>query len=262
MTSTGSPPGPPLLQGKTAIITGASAGIGRAAAQVFAAHGARLVLADIDTEGGKGTLALVEQRGGQAVFVATDVTVPDQVDAMVDAAVRNFGRLDCAFNNVGIDGDCVALAESTDGNWRRVIDVNLTGAYLCMRAELRVMAAQQAGSVVNTSSIAGLVGINIGLSAYAAAKHGVVGLTKAAALEYADKNIRINAVCPGAVRTELLDHVIRSGGLTEETARGLQPLGRLGAPDEIAQAAAWLCSDHASFVTGIAMPVDGGATCG
>ncbi|WP_172381860.1 glucose 1-dehydrogenase [Streptomyces sp. MNP-20] len=251
-----------LLEGKVAVVTGAAAGIGRAAAQVFSAHGARLVLADIDAEGGEGTVALVEQNGGKAVFLSTDVTVADQVDAMVEAAMRTFGRLDCAFNNVGIDGDSAPLAESTDSNWQRVTDVNLTGMYLCMRAELRVMAAQQAGSVVNTSSIAGLVGVNMGLSAYTAAKHGVVGLTKAAALEYADKNIRVNAVCPGAVRTALLDHVIRSGALTEEQARGLQPLGRLGAPHEIAQAAAWLCSDHASFVTGIAMPVDGGATCG
>ncbi|QCX74753.1 2,5-dichloro-2,5-cyclohexadiene-1,4-diol dehydrogenase [Streptomyces sp. YIM 121038] len=251
-----------LLEGKVAVVTGAAAGIGRAAAQVFSAHGARLVLADIDAEGGEGTVALVEQNGGKAVFLSTDVTVADQVDAMVEAAMRTFGRLDCAFNNVGIDGDSAPLAESTDSNWQRVTDVNLTGTYLCMRAELRVMAVQQAGSVVNTSSIAGLVGVNMGLSAYTAAKHGVVGLTKAAALEYADKNIRVNAVCPGAVRTALLDHAIRSGALTEEQARGLQPLGRLGAPHEIAQAAAWLCSDHASFVTGIAMPVDGGATCG
>ncbi|MFE0172367.1 glucose 1-dehydrogenase [Streptomyces sp. NPDC059002] len=252
----------PLLEGKTAIITGAAAGIGRAAAQVFAAHGARLVLADVDARGGEDTLVLVEQAGGKAVFVETDVTVTDQVDAMVETAVRTFGRLDCAFNNAGTDGDSVPLAQSTDSNWQHVIDVNLTGTYLCMRAELRVMSAQQAGSVVNTSSIAGLVGVNMGLSAYTAAKHGVVGLSKAAALEYAHKNIRVNAVCPGAVRTDLLDHVIRSGALTEEAARGLQPLDRLGAPPEIAQAAAWLCSDQASFVTGVAMPVDGGATCG
>lgn len=249
------------LEGKVAVITGAAAGIGRAAAQVFAAQGARLILADIDAEGGEETVTLVEKAGGNAVFLPTDVTVPDQVEAMVAAAVEHFGRLDCAFNNAGLDGESRPLAESTEENWHKVIGVNLTGVYLCLRAEIRQMAEQGGGAVVNTSSIAGVVGVNMGLSAYTAAKHGAVGITKAAALEYADRNIRVNVICPGAVRTRMLDHAIRSGALSDEQARGLQPLGRLGTPQEIAHTAAWLCSDQASFITGVVLPADGGATC-
>jgi NAD(P)-dependent dehydrogenase (short-subunit alcohol dehydrogenase family) len=249
-----------LLEDKTAVITGASAGIGRAAAQVFAAHGAQLVLADIDTDGGAETVALVEQAGGTAIFVAADMTSADQIDAMVDTAVRHFGHLDCAFNNAGINGQAALLADGTEENWEEVIGVNLKGVWLCLRAELRRMSA--GGAIVNTASAAGLVGVGVGLSPYVASKHGVVGLTRAAALEYASSNIRINAVCPAVVRTQMLDGLIQRGVLTENQARGYQPLDRLGRPEEIAQTAAWLCSDEASFITGHAMAVDGGMTAG
>lgn len=250
-----------LLAGKTALITGASSGIGRAAAQVFSAHGAQVLLADIDSKGGQKTVELVERAGGRAHFITTDVRQPDEVAAMVEAAVTYFGRLDCAFNNAGIDGQIKPLAESTMENWQDVIGVNLTGVWLCMRAEIRQMSAT-GGAIVNTSSLAGLVGVGLGISAYVAAKHGVVGLTRAAALECASQEIRVNAICPGVVRTPMLDEAIRLGALSEEQARAMQPLDRIGRPDEIGQAAAWLCSDHASFITGQALAADGGATAG
>ncbi|MEV0500773.1 glucose 1-dehydrogenase [Streptomyces spectabilis] len=250
----------PLLEGKAIAITGASAGIGRACARLFAEQGARLVLADIDTEGGKETLQITKEAGADAVFVRTDVSDAEQVDAMVHAAVETYGGLDGALNNAGSDGTPTPLADSTEENWNHVLDVNLKAVWLCMRAEVRLMAARGGGAIVNTSSLAGIVGVNMGLTAYSAAKHGVVGLTRSAALEYATQNIRVNAICPGAIRTQMLDHAIASGALSEEQARTLQPLNRLGRPDEAAQAVAWLLSDHSSFITGHALPVDGGAT--
>jgi NAD(P)-dependent dehydrogenase (short-subunit alcohol dehydrogenase family) len=249
-----------LLQGKTAVITGAASGIGAAAARVFMTHGASVVLADIDDEGGQRVTEGVTKAGGQAVFVRADVTAAADVAAMVKIAVRTFGRLDCAFNNAGIDGQVAPLHESRQENWNQVLGVNLTGVWLCLKHEIEQMLKQGGGTIVNTASVAGLVGVNMTLAPYVAAKHGVVGLTKAAALEYAARRIRVNAVCPATVRTEMVDSLIQQGHLSEPKIVDNHPLGRAATPTEIAEAAAWLCSDASAFTTGHAMAVDGGWT--
>ena len=244
------------------MITGAASGIGAAAAMVFAGHGARVVLGDIDEKGGHETAARVNQNGGEAVFVPADVTSARDVADLVRATVDRFGQLDCALNNAGVDGVVTPLHESTEENWQQVLAVNLTGVWLCLKYEIGQMLESGSGAVVNVSSVAGVVGFGQGMSAYVAAKHGVVGLTRAAALEYATRGIRVNAICPAAVRTAMLDDSIRQGVVTEEQAGALQPMRRIGEPTEIAETAAWLCSDAASFVTGHAMAVDGGLTAG
>jgi NAD(P)-dependent dehydrogenase (short-subunit alcohol dehydrogenase family) len=251
-----------LLSGKTALITGAASGIGAAAAMVFAGHGARVMLADIDAEGGRETASTVEEHGGESFFVQADMRSEQDVAGMVQATVERFGRLDCAFNNAGIDGKIESLHECTRENWEQVIAVNLTGVWLCLKYEIRQMLDQGGGSIVNTSSAAGLVGLPHGLAAYVAAKHGVIGVTRAAALEYVTRGVRVNAICPGAVRTPMLDDLINKGLLSEEDACAIEPIGRLASPAEVAEAAAWLCSDAASYVTGHPMPVDGGMTAG
>jgi NAD(P)-dependent dehydrogenase (short-subunit alcohol dehydrogenase family) len=242
-----------MLADKVVLVTGAGSGIGRAAARVFAAHGARLLLADIDGDTCEETAAMVD-----AVAVTADVSIEDDVAAMVDAAITAYGRLDGAFNNAGVDGTFAPVVESTVDNWQEVMAVNLTGVWLCMRAEIRRMLASGGGAIVNTSSTGGLVGMGHGIAAYVAAKHGVVGLTKAAALEYATHGIRINAVCPGTVRTGMYEQVVATGVVTEEEIAAMQPINRPADAEEIAEAAAWLLSDHASFVTGQALAVDGG----
>ncbi|MEU6709620.1 glucose 1-dehydrogenase [Streptomyces wuyuanensis] len=247
-----------ILKDKVAIITGAARGIGRSSAVHFARHGARLLLADLDSEPGEEVAELVRREGGEAAFVRTDVSDAQDVEALVATALQLYGRLDCAFNNAGIDGEASPLSESSEENWDLVTAVDLKGVWLCLKYELRAMVQQGGGSIVNAASAAGTVGLDYGLSAYVAAKHGVIGLTRAAALEYATQGIRVNAVCPGTVRTTMLDDAIRDGIVTEEGAASLQPMRRLGKPKEIARAAAWLCSDQASFITGHAMAVDGG----
>lgn len=248
-----------MLEGKIALITGASSGIGRGAAIVFAGYGARLVLADIDVEGGEETAAEVQRAGGEAIFVKTDVTSAGEVEALVAGAVARYGRLDCAFNNAGVEGAAGPTAECSEENWSRVLDVNLKGVWLCMKHEIRQMLLQGGGVIVNTSSGAGLSGV-AGLPAYVASKHGVVGLTRAAALEYARSNIRVNAVCPGAVRTPMIENIIHRGLTTEVRLGG--PIGRLGTPEEVGEAVAWLCSSRASFMIGHALSVDGGTGAG
>ncbi|HEV2784244.1 MAG TPA: SDR family oxidoreductase [Actinophytocola sp.] len=247
-----------LLEGKVAIITGAASGIGRGAAMVFARHGARLVLGDIDEAGGEETAKAATEAGTEALFVRTDVTSASDVEAMVRTAMDRFGGLDCAFNNAGIEGAQQPLAESTEDTWDQVNAVNLKGVWLCLRSEVALMLRSGGGAIVNTSSVAGLVGIPFGLSAYTASKHGVIGLTKAAALEYATAGIRVNAICPGGIRTAMFDRALSAGIVTVEQAAALQPVNRLGTPEEVGQTVAWLCSDESSFITGHAMAVDGG----
>ncbi len=247
-----------ILDGKVAIITGAGSGIGRAASRVFAREGAKLVLADWIETGGAETLRIVQDLGAEAVFAKTDVSRREDVDALVAKAVTAFGRLDCAFNNAGIEGASAVTHECTEENWSKVIAVDLTGVWLCMRAEIAQMLKQGGGgAIVNTSSGAGLAGVR-GMPAYVAAKHGVAGLTKAAAVEYGRHNIRVNAVCPGPIRTPMMARLLGERPDAEQRFTRGGPLKRLGEAEEIAETVAWLCSDRASYVTGVPMPVDGG----
>jgi len=247
------------LEGKTALVTGGGSGIGRAASLAYAKEGARVVVADVNVEGGEETVLMIKEAGGEAILVHADVSKPKDTQAMVDQAVEAFGSLDCAFNNAGIGGgrDRLLTADYLEEDWDRVISINLKGVWLCMKAEIPQMLKQGGGAIVNTASIAGLVGLT-GTIAYVAAKHGVTGLTKAAAMEYAKSGIRVNAVCPGYIQTPLVQGIFdRIEGYRERVA-ARHPMDRLGEPEEIAQAVVWLSSDAASFVTGHNMPVDGG----
>ncbi len=246
-----------LLSGKIAVITGAASGIGRGSALVFAKHGAKVAVADVNVQGGEETVELVRQAGGEAFFIQADVSNKEQTVAMVGKVVERWGRLDCALNNAGIDGSMGATADCTEENWQNIIAVNLTGVFLCMKYEIQQMLKQGGGAIVNIASVAGLVGYP-GLPAYVASKHGVVGLTKNAAIEYAKQGIRVNAVCPGAIRTPMLEDAIRQGLIPEDQLASVAPIGRLGLPEEIGEAAAWLCSEKSSFMMGQAVPVDGG----
>ena len=247
-----------ILEGKVALITGAGSGIGRATAKIFAREGAKLVLADVVEDGGKQTLAMVADTGKDAIFVKTDVSKQEDVDALIAKAVEVYGRIDCAFNNAGIEGKNGLTHECERDNWDRVIAINLTGVWLCMKAEIAQMLKQgKGGAVVNTSSGAGLVGF-AGQAAYVASKHGVNGLTKVAALDYGARGIRVNAICPGTARTPMVDAAIRYDPSIDEQLKALHPIGRIGEASEIAEAAVWLCSPAASFVLGVALPVDGG----
>jgi len=245
------------LDGKIALVTGGSSGIGRAAALAFAREGAKVVIADILIEGSEETVQIIEKSGGQAIFFRTDVSKSAEVEALIKKTAETCGRLDCAFNNAGIGGGRAATAECTEEEWDRVMNINLKGVWLCMKYEIQRMLEQGGGAIVNTASVAGLVGFQ-NTPAYVASKHGVVGLTKAAALEYATFGIRINAVCPGVIRTPMIDRVVAARPKMEEVYTAMHPVGRLGEPEEIAEAVVWLCSDAASFVTGHAMVVDGG----
>ncbi len=248
------------MEGKVALITGAGSGIGREAALVFAREGAKVMVADINEKGGEETVGLVKQMGGDARFVRCNVAKGPEVEAMVKATVSAYGRLDAAFNNAGVEGDTRAtIISCTEENFDLNIAVNLKGVWWCMKYEIEQFLRQDSpGAIVNTSSLAGIVGVPRG-NAYVAAKHGVIGLTKTGALEYARKNIRVNAVCPGAIETPMLDRIAGGTEKGYEAMRRMEPVGRLGKPSEIAEAAMWLCSDRASFVTGLAMSVDGGS---
>ena len=247
-------------QAPVALVTGASSGIGKATALAFAREGYVTVLADVHEEEGQASAEECQREGAQCRFVSCDVSDEASVQNLVREVVSSFGRLDAAFNNAGIEGEQAPTGECTTANFDRVIAVNLRGVFLCMREELRQMVRQDSGgAIVNTSSVAGLIGLP-GIAAYDASKHGIVGLTRTAALEYAQQKIRVNAVCPGAIQTPMLDRFMggRPGG-REEMVR-TEPIGRIGTPEEIASAVVWLCSDKASFVTGQAIAVDGGWT--
>ena len=246
-----------LLEGKVALVTGGAMGIGKTTAQIFAREGARVVVVDIVTEGGEETVQLIKEAGGDALFVKCDVTNSKDVEAMVIKAVDTYGRLDCAFNNAGIaiPGTTVECSEE---DWDRVLSVNLKGVWLCMKYEISRMLTQGGGVIVNTSSVGGLVGTP-GIAAYTASKHGVVGLTRTAALEHVTAGIRVNAVCPGSVPTPMLDPVVNHPEL-KAMLESKHPMGRFATTEEIAEAVIWLCSDRASYVTGVAFPVDGAVT--
>jgi NAD(P)-dependent dehydrogenase (short-subunit alcohol dehydrogenase family) len=240
----------------TALVTGAASGIGRATAERFAEAGANVVAADLDREGAEATAAALRDAGGEAHALTVDVTDSAQVEAMVAETVDRYGSLDVAFNNAGIEegtGDTAELAEDT---WDRVVGTNLKGVWLCLKHELPVMVEHGGGAIVNTASIAGFA--SVGSAPYVASKHGVVGLTRTAATEYADEGVRVNAVCPGFVDTPLLDRAREESPEELELAVEAQPLGRMGEPGEIADTVRWLLSEEASFVTGNAYPVDGG----
>lgn len=248
------------MKNKTVLITGAGSGIGRESSLLFAAEGARVVVSDINREAGEGTVGQIRAAGGEATFIACDVSKGPQVEALVQGAVDTYGRLDAAFNNAGVEGDTQATTITcTEANFDLNIAVNLKGVWWCMKYEIEQFLRQESsGAIVNTSSLAGLKGVPRG-NAYVAAKHGVIGMTKSAAMEFANKDIRVNAVCPGAIETPMLDRIVHGSEKGYETMRRMEPVGRLGKPGEIAEAVLWLCSDKSSFVTGLAMSVDGGA---
>lgn len=246
-----------FLEDKVALVTGAGSGIGRSTALAFAKEGAKVVVADIAVPDGEKTVRMIGDAGGEATFVKVDISKASEVEDMVNTAVQSYGRLDCAHNNAGIEGPAIATADVTEEDWDRVMDINLKGAWLCTKYEVKQMLAQGGGAIVNTASGLGVVGLP-SIAAYTASKHGVVGLTQAAALDYATQGIRVNAVMPGVTRTPMMDRQMSGAHLEEDVYVRLHPIGRLGQPEEIAEAVIWLCSDRASFVTGHAMAVDGG----
>jgi NAD(P)-dependent dehydrogenase (short-subunit alcohol dehydrogenase family) len=245
-----------LVAGKVALITGAASGIGRAAAIAFAREGARVLVADIDETEGVETARAAQATGGEAEFCRVDVCVESDVEAMVGRCVERFGRLDCAFNNAGVAGPADPLHMIDFEQWSRTLAVNLSGVFLCMKHELLVMKAQGAGAIVNTASGAGLIATP-GMAAYCASKHAILGITKTAAVENAKAGVRVNAVCPGATDTQMLRGSMELSANLEKMILANMPGGRLGKAEEIAEAALWLCSDRASFVSGESMLVDG-----
>ncbi|MBE0417819.1 MAG: SDR family oxidoreductase [Coriobacteriia bacterium] len=246
-----------LVDGKVALVTGAGSGIGRGTAIAFAQEGAKVIVADIVVDGGEETVKMIKDAGGEAAFVKCDVSKATDVGATVKFAVDTYGRLDYAHNNAGIEGPMSSTADYAEADFDKVIAINLKGVWLCMKYEIPQMLAGGGGAIVNTASIAGLVGFQ-GLPAYTASKWAVNGMTKAAALEYAQAGIRVNSVCPGVIQTAMVERLVEA---TPELEAGLvagTPMGIMGQPDNIAQAVVWLCSDRASFVTGHNMAVDGG----
>jgi len=246
-----------VLDDRVGVVTGAGGGIGLAAATALVSQGAAVVIADIQDERGERAAEQLRRDGAKARYLHVDVTSDGDVARMVESALSSFGRLDCAFNNAGIEGAQAPLAEGTLEEWQRVLDVNLGGVWRCMRAEIPVMLETGAGSIVNCASVAGLVGFP-GIAPYVASKHGIVGITKTAALDYATAGIRVNAVCPGIIHTQMIERFTHGDPQAETALVASEPVGRMGEPAEIGAAVAWLCSDAASFVTGVALPVDGG----
>lgn len=247
------------FSGQVALVTGAAAGIGRATALAFAAQGLKVVVADIDETGATACVEAILEAGGEACFIRCDVTREDQVKAMVEHAVMTYGRLDYAFNNAGIEIEKGRLAEGCEAEYDAIMGVNVKGVWLCMKYQLPVMLAQGGGAIVNAASVAGL-GAAPKMSIYAASKHAVIGLTKSAAIEYAKKKIRVNAVCPAVIDTDMFRRAYEADPRKAEYAAAMHPVGRVGKVEEIASAVLYLCSDGAAFTTGHALAVDGGAT--
>ena len=246
------------MEGKVVLVTGGSSGIGRATALAFAREGAKLSVAARRMQEGQETIHQITEAGGEAVFIQTDVTKAQEVKVLVERTVDQYGQLDCSFNNAGIEGPTwIPTADYAEADWDQVMDINVKGTFLCIKYAIPHLLEQGKGAIVNMSSVVGLVG-GRATPAYTTSKHALIGLTKAVALEYADRGIRVNAVCPGVIRTELAERLFLHDPEIAKRMTDLHPMGRIGAQEEVAEAVVWLCSDAASFVTGTAMPIDGG----
>ena len=248
-----------LVEGKVALVTGAGSGIGQASALKFVKEGAKVVITDCDIKGGEETLQMVKEAGGEGIFIRADVTSKDDVEAMVKKAVEAYGRLDCAHNNAGGTGSNKLMEDESEEELERNININLRGVWHCMKAEIAQMLRQGGGAIVNTASTSGLLGMRAA-SSYVATKHSVVGLTKAVALDYATRGIRINSVCPGITNTPRVSSLKGVADQAIAVLSSIQPPNRLAEPEEVANAAVWLCSDEASFINGQSLAVDGGLT--
>ena len=249
------------LQGKVALVTGGTSGIGRETAVLFAKAGAKVVVAGRRELEGNETIDLIRAAGGEGIFVKTDVSKASEVETLIKKAVEKFGRVDIAFNNAGIEGVWVPIVRQSEEDWDQIIAINLKGVWLCLKHEIRQMLKQGAGgAIVNMGSVTGLIG-SVGAAAYSASKHGVIGLTKSAALENAKSGIRVNAVCPGFTETPMADRIFRVPQIHKHVL-SCHPIGRLGKPVEIAEAVVWMCSDRASFMTGETLVLDGGFLAG
>ena len=247
------------FEGKVALVTGGGSGIGRATALAFARDGARVVIGNRNVQRGEETVSMIRAAGGTASFQRTDVLVAADIEALVKHAVSEYGGLDLAFNNAGIEGEPRPLAEQTEANYDAVMDINVKGVWLSMKYEIPRMLDQGGGAIVNCSSVAGVIGFP-GIGIYSASKHAVIGLTKAAALEYSAQGIRVNAVNPAVIDTEMVDRLADGMNMKKDDLTTFHPIGRLGRVEEVAEAVLWLCSEKASFVTGHSLMVDGGFT--
>ncbi len=247
------------FEGKVALVTGGGSGIGRATAVAFAGESAKVIIADISVENGEETVRMIKESGEEAAFVKADITQAAEVEALVDTTIKKYGRLDCAFNNAGILGNSNAIVDCTLDEWDTVMDLNLKGTFLCLKYEILRMLKQGSGSIVNSSSTMGVVA-HENAPAYVASKHGIIGLTRSAALAYVKNNIRVNAICPGNTETPIFNQLRENMPEVLEGLISATPIGRFAQPDEIASAVLWLCSDAASYCTGHAMLVDGGYT--
>ncbi|MEM7541214.1 MAG: glucose 1-dehydrogenase [Pseudomonadota bacterium] len=245
------------LEGKVAVVTGGASGIGKATVEAMSRAGAKVAIGDVSTAAGAELAATIETNGGEALFMETDVVSASSVDGLFDAVMARWGRVDCAFNNAGVEGEFKFTIEASESDWDRTIAINLKGVWLCMRREITEMVKTGGGTIVNTASVAGLVGWR-GAGAYCATKHGVNGLTKSAALEYARQGVRVNSVCPGVIDTPMASRVTQVTGSAQDKILAKHPQGRFGDPKEVANAVVWLCSDGSSFTTGHALTVDGG----